>query len=163
VWTAGDTFLPHSDADLETQKTWFDVRFWGPVHSAKYVYKKGLLNPGASITMTGSTISRRPPPGRGMGAGVPGAIDAVTRGLAVELAPVRVNTVAPGAVETELWNILPTPGTRAAMKVTVSAKSLVKHVAQPEELAEAYLFFMKCTNVTGQILDVEGGVLLVSV
>jgi len=161
VWTAGDGFLPNfMDADLETQKGYFDVRFWAPVLSAKYAYKKGLFNAGASITLSSGVMGHKPLKGFGMTAAVTGAVESFTRGLAVELAPIRVNTVSPGACQTPIWDLLPTPD-RVATWEAVAEQSLVKHIAQPEELAEAYLFLMKCTNMTGQIIDCEGGALLV--
>jgi len=160
VWTAGDPLLMNfMDEGLEAQKSIFDVRFWGPVLSAKYAYKKGLFNPGASVTMSVGTVVRKPSKGWAMTAAVAGAVESINRGLAVELAPVRVNTVAPGGVETELWDGMPEEQKAGLMKM-FSEHSLVKHVAQPEEVAETYLFLMKCTNMSGQTIDCEGGALL---
>ncbi|KZT50394.1 NAD(P)-binding protein [Calocera cornea HHB12733] len=162
VWTAGDSVRPDfMQQDIETQKAFFDVRFWAPVISAKYAQEKGLFNPGASMTMSTGVVNRHPMKGFAIGAAVSGAIDSVTRGLAVELAPVRVNTVSMGGVETELWDgLIPDIHMKEATKKFLIEHSLVKHLAQPEEIAEAYLFVMKCTNVTGQTIEVEGGALL---
>ncbi|KZO98878.1 NAD(P)-binding protein [Calocera viscosa TUFC12733] len=161
VWTAGDPLLMNfMEEDLDSQRAIFDVRFWGPVLSAKYAYKKGLFNPGASVTMSVGTVVRKPSKGWAMTAAVAGAVESITRGLAVELAPIRVNTVAPGGVETELWDGM-TPEAKAGLMKIFGEHSLVKHVAQPDEIAESYLFLMKCTNMTGKTIDVEGGALLV--
>jgi len=160
VWTAGDPLLMNfMDESLEAQRAIFDVRFWGPVLSAKYAYKKGLFNPGASVTMSVGTVVRKPAKGWAMTAAVAGAIESITRGLAVELSPIRVNTISPGGVETELWDGLPAD-VKAGLMNNFAEKSLVKHVAQPDEVAEAYLFVMKCTNMSGKTIDVEGGALL---
>ncbi|EJU04234.1 short-chain dehydrogenase/reductase SDR [Dacryopinax primogenitus] len=160
VWTAGDSLLTNfMDEDLETQKATFDVRFWGPVLSAKYAYKKGLFNPGASVTMSVGTVVRKPAKGWAMIAAVTGAVESITRGLAVELAPIRVNTVAPGGVDTELWGHMPADVKAGFMK-GFADHSLVQHTATPDEIAESYLFLMKCTNMTGKTIDVEGGALL---
>ncbi|KZT57715.1 short-chain dehydrogenase/reductase SDR [Calocera cornea HHB12733] len=160
VWTAGDPLLTNfMEEDLDTQKGIFDVRFWGPVLSAKYAYKKGLFNPGASVTMSVGTVVRKPSKGWAMTAAVAGAVESITRGLAVELAPIRVNTVAPGGVETELWDGM-TAEAKAGLMTFFGEHSLVKRTAQPEEVAESYLYLMKCRNVTGQTIDVEGGALL---
>jgi len=160
VWTAGDPLLMNfMTEDLETQRALFDVRFWGPVISAKYTFQKGLINPGGSVTMSVGTVVRKPAKGWAMTAAVAGAVESITRGLAVELAPIRVNTISPGGVDTELWDGLP-PAEKAARMEWFAEHSLVQHAAQPDEVAEAYLFAMKCTNLSGKTLDVEGGALL---
>ena len=92
--------------------------------------------------------------------GIGGAVDALTRGLAIDLAPIRVNSVCPGAVDTEvsiaassratelthatlfqLWKI--PPEVKAKHFEEFVSKQPVKHVAHPDEIAEAYLFLMK--------------------
>jgi len=145
--------------DLDSQRAGFDVRFWGPVISAKYAYEKGLFNPGASITMSVGTVVRKPMRGWSMTAAITGAIESITRGLAVDLAPIRVNTVAPGGVDTELWDDLAPEAKEGLMKF-IADHTLVKRVAHADEIAESYLFLMKCTYITGQTIDVEGGALL---
>ncbi|THG94215.1 hypothetical protein EW145_g8186, partial [Phellinidium pouzarii] len=84
-----------------------------------------------------------------------GAVDALTRGLAVDLAPVRVNVVSPGIVKTEFIDLA--PEMREKMYEDAERKLLVKHVADPDEIAEAYLFLMKCGYITGQRIEVDGG------
>ncbi|KZO98879.1 short-chain dehydrogenase/reductase SDR [Calocera viscosa TUFC12733] len=162
VWTANGGRLPNfTEDDLDKDKAVFEVAFWGPVVSVKYAYKKGLFNPGASVTMTSGTVVRRPSKGFTISAAGAGAVETITRGLAVELAPIRVNTVSPGAVKTELWDSHGlTPEVQAVLIKRLVERTLVKHVGQPEEVAEAYLFLMKCTYMTGQTIDCEGGALL---
>ena len=83
----------------------------------------------------------------------------MTRGLALDLAPLRVNLVNPGAVSTELWDIIPVEQ-REGMQKSMKERTTTKKVAVPEEIAEAYLYVMKDTNVTGSSIDTNSGALL---
>jgi len=154
VWTAGDgvRLSPLAATDVDASKDRFDVRFWGTVTAAQ----AAQINPGGSITLTTGTVLVKPRPGWSLGSAGAGAVDSFTRGLAVDLAPIRVNSVCPGAVETELWNAMPKEQIAALMN-TLTDKLLVKHVADPDEVAEAYLFLMKCGYITGQRIEVDGG------
>ncbi|KAG8728607.1 hypothetical protein FRC12_021627, partial [Ceratobasidium sp. 428] len=102
----------------------------------------------------------RPVPGWGFFIGIAGAVETATRSLALDLKPLRVNTIAPGLVDTELLLELPTE-LRTHLIETHLQKSLVGHVGTPEEVAEAYIFAMKCQYLTGQVITVDGGGVLV--
>ncbi len=84
-----------------------------------------------------------------------GAIEHLTRALAVELAPARVNCVCPGMVRTEAWDAAP-PERREALE-RMTARLLVPRGGEPLEVAEAYLYLMRGGYTTGQVLCVEGG------
>jgi NAD(P)-dependent dehydrogenase (short-subunit alcohol dehydrogenase family) len=83
-------------------------------------------------------------------------MEGLTRALAVELAPIRVNIVSPGVVKTSLWDSLPAVD-REALFEQSAAQLLVKHVGEPHEVADAYLYLMKQTYCSGEILRVDGG------
>jgi len=154
VWTSGDPLRlgPLEKLDFDANRDLFDVRFWGAVVAAQ----SAKIRPGGSITLTVGSVVVKPKGGWTLGAALMGAVDSVTRALAVDLAPIRVNVISPGLVETELWN--PMPKEQVKQMMEASAKSLlVKHVATPEEIAEAYLFTMKCGYITGQRIEVDGG------
>src|SRR5204863_4329330 len=104
--------------------------------------------------------AHRPFPGFVIGASICAAIEATARTLALELAPIRVNVVTPGFVDTELWSNIP-PEPRAQMFRDAAAKLPVGRVGTPADLAEHYLAFMRGGYVTGQILIVDGGHMLV--
>ena len=87
--------------DLEKARRFFEVRFWGAVAAAKYAGKR--IKSTGSIILTNGIIGLRPQKGWVIAAGICGALEAVTRALAIELAPVRVNLVCAGIVRTELW------------------------------------------------------------
>jgi NAD(P)-dependent dehydrogenase (short-subunit alcohol dehydrogenase family) len=76
-------------------------------------------------------------------------------GLAVELAPVRVNGVCPGAIRTEAWDEL--PDAFRQFQEERLADQLIPRVGELQEAAEAYLYLMRGTYTTGQTLRVEGG------
>jgi NAD(P)-dependent dehydrogenase (short-subunit alcohol dehydrogenase family) len=126
--------------------------------AAKYGGK--LIRKGGSIVLTSSTLPRRPSASWAIGASISSAVEGLARALAVELAPVRVNVVAPGIVRTPLWNRLPEEQ-REAYFETRGAALPVGKVGEPVELAEAYLFLMRGTFMTGQTVVMDGGMLLV--
>jgi NAD(P)-dependent dehydrogenase (short-subunit alcohol dehydrogenase family) len=87
-------------------------------------------------------------------------MEALTRALAVELAPIRVNAVCPGVVKTELWRGM-TEADREAMYRDVGQKLPVGRVGEAEDLAETYLYLMREAYSTGQVIVVDGGAVLV--
>ncbi len=136
-----------------------DTRFWGSLYAAKYASPK--MPPDGSITFTSGISAWRPRPGASVGSASCGAVEAFARSLAFELAPIRVNTVQPGAIDTPLIDSL--LGERAAGLKEMMAKRLpVKRVGRPEDIAEAVLFLMKNGFTTGITLTVDGGNMLMS-
>jgi NAD(P)-dependent dehydrogenase (short-subunit alcohol dehydrogenase family) len=92
-----------------------------------------------------------------VGASICGAMESLTRALAVELAPVRVNAVSPGLVKTELWADNPH---RDALYASLEQQLLVGHTAEAAEVAQTYLYLLRQTYTTGQICVVDGGYVL---
>ena len=84
------------------------------------------------------------------------ALEALGRGLALELAPVRVNVVSPGLIETSLWNTLPDER-RKAMFESAATGLPVRRVGQPTDIANAALFLMTTPFATGSTVLVDGG------
>ncbi|KAF8575315.1 NAD-binding protein [Ramaria rubella] len=158
VWTSGDGLIRKLDfpnVDVEALQDAFDVRFWGPV----VVAQNAKFRIGGSLTLTIGSAVVKPFKTWSIVSGVVGAVDSLTRGLAVDLAPIRVNVICPGIVNTEIWNVAP-KDTVEKRFAEAAEKLLVKHVAEPAEIAEAYLFVMKCTYITGQRIEVDGGFVL---
>jgi NAD(P)-dependent dehydrogenase (short-subunit alcohol dehydrogenase family) len=157
VTTAGDWGKarrgPLAEMDLTDAEALFRVRFWGAAILAKHGAKR--VPAGGSITLTSGMSAFRPQKGSVMATAMAGSIAHLTYGLAVELAPVRVNAVFPGGVATEIFQGLPD-----AMRKTEEArfeKQPLPRIAEPAEVAEAYLYLMKGGYTTGQILQVDGG------
>jgi NAD(P)-dependent dehydrogenase (short-subunit alcohol dehydrogenase family) len=87
-------------------------------------------------------------------------MEALTRALAVELAPIRVNAVCPGVVRTELWKDM-TEFDRDAMYRNLGQKLPVGRVGEADDLAGAYIYLMRQGYGTGQVIVVDGGGVLV--
>ena len=109
--------------------------------------------------MTTGTVGQRPVPGAALAAAGAGAAEGLVRGLAAELAPVRVNAVRAGAVRTPLWDTVPKPQ-REALFTRLAQRTLTGTVGEPEEIAAAHLYLMENRYVTGTVLTVDGGLLL---
>ena len=160
VFTAGETWRLGSlaDTDLDAARRFFTLRYWGAFTAAKY--GASTIRPGGSIVFTSGSAGRRPRPGWSLGASVCSAVEGLTRALAVELAPIRVNAVAPGLVKTELWAGMP-DAAREGMYGNAAASLPVGHVGEAAEVAQAYLYLMTQTYGTGDIVTVNGGGMLV--
>src|SRR3979411_2124660 len=144
--------------DLEKARRFFEVRFWGAVTAAKYAAKR--IKSTGSIILTNGIIGLRPQKGWVIAAGICGAVEAVTRALAIELAPVRVNLVCAGIVRTELWRTMTEPDRNELFEKSGQGL-LVGRVGEPEDLAETYLYLMRERFSTGTMIVVDGGSTLV--
>lgn len=152
---------PKPGVDLREQlQDGFDLRYWPVLNAAHHIHTNGLIRPGGSLTLTIGAAQARPLPGWGLGLGAAGAVETATRGLALDLKPLRVNTISPGLVDTELLEQIPAEA-RTGLVESVRSKLLVGHLGTPEEVAEAYIFAMKCQYLTGQVILVDGGGVLV--
>lgn len=160
VFTAGETLFvsPLADLEIADARTFFEIRYWGTVTSVKYAAP--LLRPGGSITLTSGATTVRPAAGWIVPSGVFGAIEAMTRALAVELAPVRVNAVRPGLVRTELWRNLP-DADREALFESYAKVLPVGRTGEAEDLARTYVHLMQQEYSTGTVVTVDGGGVLV--
>lgn len=139
-------------ADLEALRSILEVRLLGAAH---VVREARLRMEGGSITLMSGLYSTRPARGGAMAAAAVAGVEGMTRALALDLAPVRVNAVAPGLIETPLWDSFD-PQQRGA--IFGSGASLpVGRIGRPEEVAEAVLFLMCNGFVTGTVLAIDGG------
>lgn len=157
VFTAADwAQVDHNafaDLDLAAAATLFDVRFWGALAVAKH--GANCVVPGGSITLTNGMAAHRPQKGLAVATAMAGAVEHLVLGLAVELAPIRVNGVCPGAIRTEAWDELP-EAFRQVQEARLAGQ-LVPRVGDSAEVADAYLYLMRGSYTTGQTLRVEGG------
>ena len=160
VYTAGEQLLLSAlaDLDFDQARRFFELRYWCALNAVKCA--RPLIRTGGSIVFTGGAASKRPPPGFVIGASICGAMESVTRALALELAPIRVNLVIPGFVDTGLWGNLP-EANRNAMFAEAASKLPVKRIGTPDDIAEHYLSFIRGGYVTGQSITVDGGGVLV--
>jgi NAD(P)-dependent dehydrogenase (short-subunit alcohol dehydrogenase family) len=96
----------------------------------------------------------RPARGGAFAAAAVAAVEGMTRGLALDLAPTRVNAVAPGLIDSPLWDAF---GPQRAAILASGAALPVGRVGRPEEVAEGVLFLMCNGFVTGTVLSMDGG------
>jgi NAD(P)-dependent dehydrogenase (short-subunit alcohol dehydrogenase family) len=163
VFTAGDWGANRgggaiAELDLDGANATFAVRFWGALAAIKHA--QGHLAPAGSVTVTDGVIAHRPRKGAALSTAMAGAIEHLTRALAVDLAPLRVNCVCPGYVLTEVWNSIPEDRREAQLKRMTERQPLPR-AGDPSEVAEAYLYLMRGGFSTGQVLIVDGGMSLI--
>ena len=160
VFTAGDSLHLHDLAatDLQQARCAFDLRYWAALAAVKY--GRPHIRKGGSVVLTTGIAGQRPQKGWVIAASVCGTIEALTRALAVELAPIRVNAVSPGVVRTNLWQNMSAPE-RERLYESVGNSLPVGRVGEASEIAQAYLFLMQEGFGTGQTVVVDGGSVLV--
>jgi NAD(P)-dependent dehydrogenase (short-subunit alcohol dehydrogenase family) len=143
-------------ADLErgNLQLSFDTKVIGPTMLAKYFAP--LINPGGSLVLFSGVHAFKLNVGY-LGVGVTnGAVDFLTRWLAVELAPIRVNAISPGVIDTGAWDSLGDEGKRAYFQ-HIAAGNPAGRIGTAEDVASAALFAMNNTFMTGMTLKVDGG------
>ena len=157
--TAGAiVFDPGLQPSSEALRPAMDTRFWGAVYAAKYSAPK--IRPGGSITFMSGGAAVKPLAGASIVTASCAAVDTLARALAIDLAPVRVNTIRPGPVDTPLLDEM-LGDRRNQWLAEYAAKLPVKRTGRAEEIADAVLFMMKNEFVTGIALTVDGGAVLV--
>jgi NAD(P)-dependent dehydrogenase (short-subunit alcohol dehydrogenase family) len=159
VFTAGEPLAPAElgTLELDDARTFFETRYWGALAAAKHASRR--IRPGGSIILSSGGAGGRPAPGLSVPASVCGAVEALTRALAVELAPLRVNAVAPGVVRTHMWDPIPADG-REAFYQEAAGAMLTDRVGEPQEIAQAHVYLMENDFVTGTVLSIDGGAAL---
>ncbi|KAL8676790.1 MAG: hypothetical protein Q9186_006718 [Xanthomendoza sp. 1 TL-2023] len=163
IFTAGDKLatIPIHEATLENVQQAGMVRFFAPLLVAKHGAKSLSPGPASSITLTTGTVSQKPIKGWSIVASYAAGAHGMIRNLALDLAPIRVNLVSPGAVETEMWNAMPKEQLQQFKEGIESKGTTTGKIGQPSDVAEAYLYSMKDRNCTGTVIDTNGGNLLV--
>ena len=91
-----------------------------------------------------------------------GSLQGLVRALAVDLKPIRVNLIEPGAIETELFRRTAQGDALEVYREKFRAMSLTGEMGTPEDMSEAYIYAMKDAFLTGQCILSEGGLLLAS-
>ena len=148
---AGGPFLTRETAEVRAD---FDSKFWGQYLAAKY--GAPFIRPGGSIVFFSGIYSQRPSVGVSGVAAINSAIEGLARGLAVELAPIRVNAVSPGLIDTPIFAGMPKE-VRNEMFQRFAAAAPLKRVGRPEEIAQTVLYLMSNTLCTGSTLYVDSG------
>lgn len=140
--------------DMAAAQRAVESKIFGPLLLAKH--GAGTLAPSGSITFTSGIAAYRPQPRGAVVAAANAALEGLVRALAVELAPIRVNAVSPGWIDTPIWNVV--AGDKKDETLDAMARRLpVGRIGQPINIADAIAFLMSSMFTTGTILHVEGG------
>jgi NAD(P)-dependent dehydrogenase (short-subunit alcohol dehydrogenase family) len=135
----------------------FEAKFWGHFHCAKYALPH--LRKDSSITFFAGAASRATLPGAAGVAAVNAAITGMAITMARELAPLRVNVISPGPVDTPAYDWM-TPEEKGEFFKQMSVRLPVKRIGRAEEVAGAVLFLLNNSFITGAVLDIDGGMRL---
>lgn len=153
VVTAGETPTgPARALKLDDAYAAMNSKFWGAYRVARAV----RIREGGSLTLVSGFLSVRPSKTSVLQGAINAALEAVARGLALELAPVRVNTVSPGLIATPLWSKLEADA-REKMYEGAAARLPARRVGQPEDVARAVLYLASTRYATGSTVLVDGG------
>ena len=157
--TPGSTLQggPFLTGDSTSARADFDSKFWGQYLAVKYGAPK--LREGGSMVLFSGIYSHRPTIGASSIAAANGAIESLGRAIAVELSPLRVNVIAPGLIDTPIYDTLP-PEQHTAIFVQAIESLPAKRAGQAEDIAQAVLCLMDNPFATGTILFVDGGATL---
>ncbi|RYC61434.1 hypothetical protein CHU98_g4757 [Xylaria longipes] len=174
VYTAADnlTLGKLEDVTPEAASKAAHMRFLAPVMVGKVAQKHlaGAVNgpprkgKDKSLILTTGSIASKPTPGWSVIAYFGAGITGLTRNLALDLSPIRVNAVEPGPVSTPLWD--PTFKFKSVEERETELQKMFAHlpVGKPgavEEVAEAYMYLLRDSNATGEIVQTRGGQLLI--
>lgn len=145
---------PITELDTAEMRANVDGRFWGPVHVFKYAAPK--MTDGSVTICTGAGVAKPRPGGSIVSAGCGGS-EYLALAMASELAPVRVNVIRPGIIDTPLLDRM-VPGADKSQIIDFMTKRIpLKRVGRPEEIADGVLFLMRNGYVTGTTLTIDGG------
>ncbi|MFZ4841937.1 SDR family oxidoreductase [Mycetocola saprophilus] len=160
AYTAAENLaaVPLSEFTPDKAAAFFGLRLFHALDAVRLAVPH--LRAGGSITLTSGTAAYRGGPGWLLGSAASGATISAMRSLAVELAPLRVNAVAPGVVRSPLWNGM-SEADREAMYAGTAAGLPMGRVGEPEDVAKAFLALMDQDFVTGTVSVVDGGTLIV--
>ncbi len=133
---------PFLELNTQDVRHAFETKLWGQYNIAKLAYKK--INSGGSIVVSSGSLSVRPYLGFSTLSMINGAVESLCKSLALELAPIRVNAVSPGFTQLKEME-----------------EKIPLGLGKPSQIAEAYLFLMNNTYVTGTTIVSDGGAILV--
>jgi NAD(P)-dependent dehydrogenase (short-subunit alcohol dehydrogenase family) len=145
---------PIATLDEAALRQAFDGKFFAHVKAIQAALPR--LRPDGSVILVTAATARAAFAGTAGIAAVNGALETMVGPLAVELAPLRVNAVSPGVIDTHWWNALP-EDQRQAYLDSVAAVTPVRRVGKPEDVADAIVYLAGAGFVTGTVLECTGG------
>ncbi|OAL34872.1 hypothetical protein AYO20_05832 [Fonsecaea nubica] len=162
VYSAGDNppLRPLDTVDFAFIQRVGNIRFYGPLLVALHGHKNLVQSPQSSITITTGATSEKPWAGSTVVGSWLSGLHGMTRGLALDLKPLRVNLVSPGGIDTALWDYK-SPEERKALIDELTRDTTVGVIGTVEDIAEAYIYCMRDHFVTGTMISSNGGRFLV--
>lgn len=145
---------PIADLDEAALRQAFDGKFFAHVKAIQAALPR--LRPDGSVTIVSAASARAAFPGTTALAAANGALEAIVPPLAVELAPLRINAVSPGVIDTPWWAGMPEDQRRAYFDAA-AAITPVRRVGRAEDVADAIAYLAGATFVTGTVLECTGG------
>jgi len=145
---------PLKDLDPAAAAAFFRTKFWGSFHVGRHA--PAHLNAGGSLVYFSGAAARRSLPGHTAIAATNGAVEAFAKQLAKEIAPIRVNVISPGLVDTPAYDAMP-QANRQAMYDNAAKALPVGRIGTVEDVADATLFVLGNGYLSGAVLDVDGG------
>ncbi|GAA3438665.1 SDR family oxidoreductase [Kutzneria kofuensis] len=142
---------PVTELDRDAVHTALDAKIVGPILLAKHFASR--IRPGGSILLFSGVAGWQPSPGLAVMATGNAAVATLAEALAVELAPVRVNALSPGIIDSGVWD---GPGKEALFE-DVASKNPARRVGQPSDVSAAALLALTNPFVTGTTLHIDGG------
>ena len=146
---------PFKTVAMDDVRATMEGKFWG----AWRVAREAEIRPGGSLTLVTGFLSVRPRPNSAIISAANGALESLARALALELAPVRVNAVSPGVIDTPIRAAMPEQA-RAEMLAKTAASLPVGRVGAAEDIAQQIVSFMANGFATGSIVYIDGGALI---
>ena len=146
---------PFKTVPMDDVRSTMEGKFWGSWRVARFAD----IRPGGSLTLVSGFLSIRPRPNSAIVGAANGAIESLARSLALELAPVRVNCVSPGIIDTPIRAAMP-EAARRDMLAKTAASLPVGRVGVGEDIARQILAFMTIGFATGSIVYLDGGALI---
>src|ERR1700734_1343410 len=137
-----------ADLDRDAIRLSFDTKVIGPLMLAKHLAPR--MNEGGSFVLFSGGAAAK------IAVGTLRAADTLARSLALELAPIRVNAISPGVIDTGAWDALGEQG-KADYFADIRARNPARRIGTTDDIAAAVLFAMTSTFLTGQTLHVDGG------
>jgi NAD(P)-dependent dehydrogenase (short-subunit alcohol dehydrogenase family) len=146
---------PFKTVSMDDVRATMEGKFWG----AWRVARAAEIRPGGSLTLVSGFLSIRPRPAAAIVGAANGALESLARSLALELAPVRVNCVSPGIIDTPIRAAMP-EAARREMLAKAAAALPVGRVGVGEDIARQILTFMTVGFASGSIVYLDGGALV---
>jgi NAD(P)-dependent dehydrogenase (short-subunit alcohol dehydrogenase family) len=155
------TYQPIRELDMEAARQTIDAKLVAALLLSKYAARQ--INASGSITFISGIAAERPMPTGYLVGAVNGALFSLAYGLTVALAPVRVNVISPGWIDTPIWDANSAlAANKPAMFAQMAQRLPARRIGRPADIAHAALFLMENEFTTGTILPVDGGHRLLS-